>query len=223
MEFVSERHEEVLETIWVMSEKKDHSCDSIIRSCDFDFCDNDFSSLEGKGYIVLGGGKVLFTEKGKERAERVVRLHRLTEVLVSSILKMKRSQADEIACKFEHTLVPEVEEAICTLLGHPDVCPDGNPIPRGRCCGKRVKTLTNIVASLSDLDRGERGKISFIRPDSHEMLPYLFSFGLNPGVVVQVSRKTPAFTIKFDNTELALDKEIAKNIFVLRLHELRAD
>jgi len=33
---------------------------------------------------------------------------------------------EKVACKGEHRLEPEVEESICTLLGHPGVCPDEN-------------------------------------------------------------------------------------------------
>jgi len=43
------------------------------------------------------------------------------------------------------------------------------------------------------------------------------SMGLQPGITVTVHRTNPAFCIKFENTELALDEEIARNIFVWKI------
>ena len=131
---------------------------------------------------------------------------------------LKDSCMEEIACKVEHSLLPEVEEAICTLLGHPDICPDGKPISPGRCCGRKLKQVDTGVTSLVNLKAGESGKIMYIKPGDHSHFHQLISFGLNPGVVVAVHRNLPAFIIKFENTELALDEEIVKNIFVWRVN-----
>ena len=57
----------------------------------------------------------------------------------------------------------------------------------------------------------------YIKPDSHSHLHHLISFGLNPGVTVAVHRTVPAFCIKFENTELALDEDIVRNIFVWKV------
>jgi len=38
-------------------------------------------------------------------------------------------------------------------------------------------------------------------------------------MVVTVHRANPAFFIKFENTELALDEEIAQNIFVCKVND----
>jgi len=124
---------------------------------------------------------------------------------------------EEVACKVEHSLAPEVEESICTLLGHPEVCPDGKQIPAGRCCKKDLKVIDNMVVSLIELKPSESGKITYIRPGSHSNLHQLISMGLQPGVAVSVHRTSPAFCIRFENTELALDEEIAKNIFVWKV------
>jgi DtxR family Mn-dependent transcriptional regulator len=45
------------------------------------------------------------------------------------------------------------------------------------------------------------------------------SIGLQPGIVVSVHRVNPAFCIKFENTELAIDEELAGNIFVWKIDE----
>ena len=214
---MNEKFEEILEAVWAAGENNRYSIDAIRKRCAIEFTDQDLLDLEQEGMIVQNDGKVLFSNEGKNLAEGIIRRHRLAEVLVTSILKMKSVEMEKIACQVEHCLLPEVEESICTLLGHPELCPDGKPIPKGKCCDRGLKVVNNTVVSLAELKPGEKGKITYIKPGSHSNLHQLISFGLNPGVMVTVHRKSPAFCIKFENTELALDEEIVKNIFVWRL------
>ena len=215
---LTEKQEEIMEAIWCAGENKRYSIDAIKERCIIDFEESDLSELEEQGLIVQKDENILFSNAGKLLAEAIMRRHRLAEVLVSSILRLKDSAMEEVACKVEHSLAPEVEESICTLLGHPEICPDGKPIPRGRCCRKHLKTVDNTVVSLIELKPSERGKITYIKPGSHSNLHQLISMGLQPGVAVTVHRTNPAFCIKYENTELALDKKIAENIFVWRLN-----
>ena len=141
---------------------------------------------------------------------------------MTSILNFNKSDMEEIACKVEHGLLPEVEASICTLLGHPELCPDGKPIPKGSCCHAGQKLVDNTVVSLVELKASESGRITYIKPTSHSSLHQLISFGLHPGVVVTVHRRHPAFCIKFENTELALDREIAKDIYVWKVNNRNA-
>lgn len=214
---ISERLEEILEAIWVAREKKKATVDAIKDSCTIQFGESDLAQLEDGRLIARSGEEVHFTHEGEKQGEAIIRRHRLAEVLVTSILKVKQAKMDEIACEVEHSLQEEVEESICTLLGHPEICPDGKPIPPGVCCVNRSKEVLNTVTSLIELAPGEQGRITYIKPGSHSNLHQLLSFGLNPGVTVTVHRTTPAFCIKFENTELALDPEIVENIFVWRI------
>jgi len=213
---LNEKQEEIMEAIWCAGENKNYSIDAIQKKCIIDFTEADLAELERQGLIVSHADKILFSSEGKPLAETIMRRHRLAEVLVSSILKLKNSAMEEVACKVEHGLEPEVEEAICTLLGHPEICPDGKPIPKGKCCKKNLAVVNKIVVGLNELKSSESGKITYIKPGSHSNLHQLISFGLQPGVVVTVHRANPTFCIKFENTELAIDEEIAKNIFVLK-------
>ena len=214
-----ETAEEIMEAIWRASENRLFTEDAIRKQCCEEFGEPDLKLLENHKLIIRNGDKILFTDQGKVLAEGIIRRHRLAEVLVTSILKVKHAQMEEIACQVEHCLHPEVEEAICTLLGHPVLCPDGKLIPKGRCCEKGSSIISNTVLSLTELSIGEKGKITFIKPGSHSNLHQLLSFGLQPGIIVSVHRTSPAFCIKFDNTELALDAEIAQNIFVWKINK----
>ncbi|MGK5084614.1 metal-dependent transcriptional regulator [Bdellovibrionota bacterium FG-1] len=212
----NERQDEVLEAIWVASEKKEYSIEAIKKECAVSLSEEDLAELEKQNLLIKSGDKILFSHAGKGLAEQIIRRHRLAEVLLHSILKLKSAEMEEIACKVEHTLLPEIEESICTLLGHPELAPDNSPIPAGKCCGQKRRTVDSVVSALSELHAGETAKVMYIRPSNHSQLHQLLSFGLNPGVVLEVHQTSPAFCITFENTELALDKTTAGNIFVLR-------
>ncbi len=211
---ITERHEEILEAVLVAREKNKSSVENIQDNCAIQFTQGELDDLLKEKQLIVDEKGVQFTQAGEKLAEVIIRRHRLAEVLVYSILKVKKSKMDEIACEVEHSLQEEVEESICTLLGHPELCPDGKPIPPGNCCKNHSREVVNTVTSLIELSPGEQGRITYIKPGSHSNLHTLLSFGLNPGVTVTVHRTSPAFCVKFENTELALDPDIVKNIFV---------
>jgi DtxR family Mn-dependent transcriptional regulator len=90
---------------------------------------------------------IIFTEKGRKRAEDIIRRHRLAEILFTETLRVKdEREVAEQACKFEHILSPEATDSICSFLGHPRTCPHGSPIPAGECCLAAAKTRAVSVA-----------------------------------------------------------------------------
>jgi len=84
-------------------------------------------------------GHVHLTPTGTARARDVVRRHRLAERLFKDTFAVDDSEAHNQACKFEHIISPELDQRICTFLGHPKTCPHGNPIPPGQCCNGNSK------------------------------------------------------------------------------------
>jgi DtxR family transcriptional regulator, Mn-dependent transcriptional regulator len=175
--------------------------------------------LTADGLITLADGKIFLTEKGRELAIRVIRRHRLAECLMGYVLQIPAETMEKVACEMEHTLLPEVEESICTLLGHPDTAPDGKPVPPGKCCIEKSRRIEKILINVSELDIGENGKIAYIRPKSHNMLQRLSAFGLIPGQHIKLLQKIPAYCILFENTEIAVEKEIAEEIYVWKTGE----
>lgn len=87
---------------------------------------------------IHGEQVIYFTDKGRKRAEDVIRRHRLAERLFIQTFQVSDEQeVEQQACKIEHILSPEATDSICTFLGHPETCPHGSPIPRGACCAGR--------------------------------------------------------------------------------------
>ena len=83
--------------------------------------------------------EVLLTDRWMSRARDVVRRHRLAERLFKDTFSIDDHEAHSQACKFEHIISPELDQRICSFLGHPTTCPHGNPIPPGDCCAPRKK------------------------------------------------------------------------------------
>lgn len=72
---------------------------------------------------------VLLTEKGREIALKIVRRHRLLELFLTEILKYPPDKVHDEAEKLEHHVSDEFTERIDALLGKPEFCPHGSPIP----------------------------------------------------------------------------------------------
>jgi putative ABC transport system ATP-binding protein len=88
---------------------------------------------------LANGGEVHLTESGARRARDVVRRHRLAERLFTDTFAIEDAEAQQQACRFEHIITPELDQRICSFLGHPKTCPHGNPIPPGRCCETKTE------------------------------------------------------------------------------------
>jgi DtxR family Mn-dependent transcriptional regulator len=210
--------EEILESMWKVDENKETSTEAAVRNkCPDDIEAEDLQTLEKQGFVTRDGDLITLTENGRKEAEGVVRRHRLAEVLFSTMLNIDAEKREKIACEVEHTLVPEMEEAICTLLGHPVVCPDGKPIPRGRCCFAHRTVAATVIVSLADLKPGEKGRIMYIKPKHHARFHRLTAFGLTPGTLLEVHQKFPAFCVRYEGTELALNRDAVEDIFVARV------
>jgi len=89
--------------------------------------------LEAKGYVkykVREG--VILTRKGKKIGQQMVRNGRLIERLMADSLGIEADP--KIACGIEHHMTEEFADALCILLKHPEKCPHGQDIPKGKCC-----------------------------------------------------------------------------------------
>ena len=105
-----------------------HTHKSVLNRCHVAF--RPPATVEGHGERMI-----VFTEKGRQRAEDVIRRHRLAECLFTQTFHVHdEREVAEQACRFEHILSPEATDSICTFLGHPRTCPHGSPIPAGECC-----------------------------------------------------------------------------------------
>ncbi len=216
-----DRVDEILELIWTLIEDGEATADKIIKRSEDPQAARLLNDIESKGLISTdhGSGGVAFKETGERMAGEIIRRHRIAERLLSEVFELDDRQIEDHACELEHTHVlgQVVVDSICTFLGHPPTCPHGKAIPRGECCKKFSQEVKPLVGSLTDLHIGEEAKIVFISSKYHARLDRLSSLGIIPGSVIRLHQKQPTYVIRIGETELALDKDLAKEIFVKKV------
>ncbi len=206
--------EHILESIWILREKGISSYSDLVNNSIEPDIKELIADLQEDDLIFIEEDSMQLTPKGDKYSESIIRRHRLGEVLFSQIFEIEESGGKDHACEFEHILTPEVTESICTFLGHPHRCPHDLPIPRGECCAAFNTKIGPMVKPLIDLKIGDLGKIVFMSPKTHLRLDKLMTFGITPGSVIKLHQKNPSVVLKIDETDLAIDEEIAKNIYV---------
>ncbi|HRJ30163.1 MAG TPA: iron chelate uptake ABC transporter family permease subunit [Cyclobacteriaceae bacterium] len=87
--------------------------------------------LARQGYIERTRNLWGLTEEGKSRAQRVVKIHRLWELYLTTYMHIAPDHVHEDAETIEHLLTPELEERLEQQLGYPKVDPHKSEIPYG--------------------------------------------------------------------------------------------
>lgn len=212
-----ERIEEGLELIWLLEEDNHHELERFRLNSDDPDIDSLIDLMRQEELISIKDGMIFLTEKGSKRARALIRRHRLAERLFTDVFEMKADQVEDDACKMEHILSEELTDSVCTFLGHPPACPHGKPIPRGECCEKYRTEVTPVVVRLSEFEIGSEGRIVFIIPSEAARLGRLSSIGIAPGSIIRLIQKVPSYVIQIEETTIAIDPEIARDILVKRI------
>lgn len=156
---------------------------------------------------------VTLTKKGQQAAETLVRRHRLWERFLTDVLGLNWDEVHEEACKLEHAMSPQVEERLAEILGHPDSCPHGHPIPGTRGARRREKE----ARPLSQLCVGEEGVIERVAEEEPKLLQYLASLGLLPNARIRIKEIAPfrgPMLVQVAGAQYALGQEVASKIMV---------
>ncbi len=209
---LSNKAEEILESLWVKLEEKKIPL-ATLEIMGLKENDTALEEIVSSGYGELRNSSLVFTEKGRKHGRDVVRRHRLAERLLADVLDVKGRLANEKACEFEHLLHKGIDDRICTLLGHPKLCPHGHDIPPGKCCARENKEL-KIVSPLSSLAPGQGGKIAYIHTRDGSKMQKMMAIGVVPGMKVKMIQTFPSFLFKLGNSQFAVDESMAKEIFV---------
>src|SRR5256885_5036253 len=129
--------------------------------------------LEAEGLIERGERKeALMTERGRERAERVVRKHRLIERLLTDFMGYTGAEAHEQADQLGDTFTDEMIDRIDERLGPPQRCPHGWPVDPD------VEQAENReLAPLASLGAGTRATIVPLPQPDGGALPRVYDPG----------------------------------------------
>jgi DtxR family Mn-dependent transcriptional regulator len=214
------KKEELLESVYTEREEGSDQADAILAHAGDHATERspaDLSELAEAGLLTLEGTRVSLTAEGEPVAKSVVRRHRLAERLFKDLLALDEGTMNSQACEFEHILSPEATDSVCTLLGHPPTCPHGKPIPPGSCCSTFQKTVRPLVTGLESFELGAAGRIVFIAPKFHDRMDRLAALGVIPGSEIRLHQRAPSYVIEVGETTIALDPEIAREVFVKRI------
>jgi manganese/zinc/iron transport system permease protein len=85
--------------------------------------------LRDQGYVEQNGNAFGLTEEGKVRAQRVVKIHRLWELYLTTKLHIAPDHVHDDADTIEHLLTPELEAELEKTLDYPKVDPHKAEIP----------------------------------------------------------------------------------------------
>ena len=211
---LSEDAEEILETLWIRTEEGgDPTCN--FDSMEVETKNRALKELAKLNFISVSENQISLTEKGKAEAENVVRRHRLAERLLVDLLDTEIGLVEEAACKLEHAIRRGIDDNVCILLGHPRVCPHGKQIPKGKCCRSGSTKADKIVVPLAQIEPNREGKIAYIHTKGRGRLQKLMAMGVTPGMPIRVIQRFPSHVFQIGQTQIAVDEEIANEIFVV--------
>jgi len=169
--------------------------------------------LERDGLIKRGEHKeALLTPSGRERAERVVRKHRIIERLLTDFMGYTAAEAHVHADELGDTFTDDMVERIDEKLGHPERCPHGWPVDPDF-----EQEENQQLAPLSDLEAGSRATIVRLAEHDGDLLHWFYEAGLVPGRELEVRETQPTagqITVKLNGTERAIGEKAAAGLFV---------
>jgi len=214
----TEEHvEEVLERLWTLREQ------GVVARADlageaFEF-EPAAAITEGRrrAWLAVSHTGLELTPAGERHAAGIIRRHRLAERLLFDVIHVDTETMEAGACELEHShiLSEEATDRVCAFLGHPPTCPHDRPIPRGRCCEKFSQEVRPLVAPLSQSAIGGSYRVVFIASRSHRRMDRLAAFGVVPGALLRLHQRLPTFMIQVGGTDIALEQEVAADIFVV--------
>ena len=154
---------------------------------------------------------VELTDAGRRAAIASIRRHRIVERFLADMLGYAWNEADRLATSFEHELPQEVEDRLFVALDRPEACPHGFPIP-----AKETAELP-LMPPLYALEPGDTAVVAVPGSTDPEIVAFLDTLGLRPGVVVEVKEKHPfdgPLVLRVDGKERTLGATVANQVYV---------
>jgi DtxR family Mn-dependent transcriptional regulator len=179
--------------------------------------------LVREGYLTVDdpSRSLNLTERGRTAAERTFRRHALAEWLLIEVIGLGWAEADEEAHHLQHAVSERVTDRIDALLGIPQTCPHGNPIPRDGITPDRPAGLP-----LSEAQAGHEITILRVTEEAEEdarLLTFLQENGVRPGNVfrvAEVAEHIGTMTLEREGNEVTIGLAAAAK---LRMLDGRAD
>ena len=156
---------------------------------------------------------VLLEEEGLRQALALLRRHRLWERFLTDMLGIPWDHVHEEACKLEHAASEQVTEKLAELLGSPERCPHGRPMPVPGC--ELVPDQGAIP--LADMAAQQEGQVAYIAREEPELLRYLATLGIRPSAEVLLEQIAPfdgPLTVRINGVSQVMGRNAALAVFV---------
>ena len=162
---------------------------------------------------------VELTPEGRRAAVAAIRRHRIVERFLADMLGYPWNEADRFAASFEHELPQDVEDRLYVALDRPAACPHGFPIP--------APEMAEIpeLPPLYGLEPGDVAVVAVPGSTDPDVVAFLDTLGLRPGVRVEVREKHPfdgPMVLLVDGHRRTVGDRVARQIYV-RMEAAEAD
>jgi DtxR family transcriptional regulator, Mn-dependent transcriptional regulator len=154
------------------------------------------------------------TDSGEKIALEIIRHHRLLELYLKEVMGYSWDEVHDEAEKLEHHISERFEDKIAELLNHPTHDPHGDPIPSKDGIMPEIAT-----EPLTDADVGDQLMLGRVTNQEPELLRYLETKGLIPGIELEVIEKAPfkgPVTVKVDGEKQVIGYEVAVNLYMMK-------
>jgi DtxR family Mn-dependent transcriptional regulator len=154
---------------------------------------------------------VELTAEGRRSAVAAIRRHRIVERFLADMLGYAWNEADRLAGSFEHDLPQEVEDRIFVALDRPATCPHGFPIPALEA--SEIPRMPPLYA----LEPGDVATVAVPGSTDPEVVAFLDTLGLRPGVRVEVKEKHPfdgPLILRVGGKDRTLGSAVANQVYV---------
>src|SRR5436309_11203429 len=154
---------------------------------------------------------VELTVLGRQAAIAAIRRHRIVERFLADMLGYAWNEADRLAGSFEHELPQEVEDRLFVALDRPETCPHGFPIPL-----PEVVDIP-VLPPLYGLEPGDTAVVAVPGSTDSDVVAFLDTLGLRPGVRVEVREKHPfdgPIVLLVDGLDRTVSERVARQVYV---------
>jgi len=169
--------------------------------------------LEADGLVERGEQKeAILTDAGIERAQRVVRKHRLIERFLTDFMGYTAAESHVHADELGDTFTEDMVERINERLGRPDRCPHGWPVEPDT-----EQAENRELVSLAELTPGRAAEIVRLAEHDGDLLHWFYEEGLVPGTRIEVREAHPAageLKVEVGGNERAIAEKAAQGLYV---------
>ncbi|MBL7826073.1 MAG: metal-dependent transcriptional regulator [Saprospiraceae bacterium] len=154
---------------------------------------------------------VQLSPAGNQIATVLIRKHRLWETFLVDKLGFPWDQVHELAEQLEHIQSDTLTSRLDQFLGFPSFDPHGDPIPDAQGRWNRRAQI-----ALSDMQAGQKGKLTAVADDAALFLQYLDQLGLALHAEITVLERFPfdqSMKVLIGEKATVLSEKVCQNLY----------